>query len=169
MAVQPKLWKKKNAAARVRREYLSAEDVLAKAAEAPSAAPPQAVLDMRGPQARLVTNLEHLNMSQAAQNEATPMPELQHNLRLLVDLAEAEIQRLDGKLRHEKVCRLCCAGHWCRAVFALALTGCCVGRSLPEGPSMHMLLACLSECLQLKRQSMHLRICDGVTHIWLPG
>ena len=107
--MQPKLWKKRNAAARVNREYLSAEDVLAKAAEAPSAAPPQAVLDMRGPQTRLVTNLEHLNMAEdKAAGESTPMPELQHNLRLLVDLAEAEIQRLDGKLRHEKVCRLSC-------------------------------------------------------------
>lgn len=106
-AVQPKLWKKKNAAARVRREYLSAEDVLSRAAEAPGSAAQQAVLDMRGPQTRLVTNLEHLNVTEeTAAGDATPMPELQHNLRLLVDLAEAEIQRLDGKLRHEKVCRL---------------------------------------------------------------
>ena len=108
-AVQPKLWKKKNAAARVKREYTSADDVLSKAAEGQPAAAPQAILDMRGPQARLVTNLEHLNMvEETGQGDATPMPELQHNLRLLVDLAEAEIQRLDGKLRHEKVCRLGC-------------------------------------------------------------
>lgn len=55
-------------------------------------------------QARLVTNLEHLNvMDEAGDGDAVPMPELQHNLRLLVDLAEADIKRLDGKLRQEKV------------------------------------------------------------------
>jgi hypothetical protein len=54
-------------------------------------------------QARLVTNLEHLNVVEETDaGSAVPMPELQHNIRLLVDMAEADIQRLDAKLRHQK-------------------------------------------------------------------
>lgn len=48
-----KLWRKKHAAARVRREFRTADEVLAEAAERPAAAPKQAILDMRGPQVLL--------------------------------------------------------------------------------------------------------------------
>ncbi len=58
------MWKKRNVAARVRREYKTADEVLSEAGEAAPAARQQTttVLDMRGPQARVVTNLEHLNV-----------------------------------------------------------------------------------------------------------
>ncbi|GFR47277.1 hypothetical protein Agub_g8964 [Astrephomene gubernaculifera] len=96
-------WKKKAREARVRREYRTADQVLAEAAERPTQAQP--ILDMRGPQARVITNLQLLNQQAAAAPEAdrTPMPELQHNLRLLVELAEAAIQKLDARLRHEQI------------------------------------------------------------------
>lgn len=100
-AVEPRLWKKAKAAERVKREYRTADELLAGTPEKPTSQP---ILDMRGPQARLVTDMEALNeAAQDSHTEEIPMPELQHNLRLLVDLAAADIQRIDGKLRHEKV------------------------------------------------------------------
>ncbi|GAX75346.1 hypothetical protein CEUSTIGMA_g2790.t1 [Chlamydomonas eustigma] len=102
-----RLWKKKHAEARVKREYRTADEVIKASGDVPAAAvlSAQPILDMRGPQVRLVTNLEHLNVKDTSDTVAvdkTPMPELQHNLQLLVDMCEADIQRLDAKLRHEQ-------------------------------------------------------------------
>ena len=61
-AVDVGLWRKRHAAARVRREFRTADEVLAEAAEQPAAAPRQAILDMRGPQVppALHLHLEHI-------------------------------------------------------------------------------------------------------------
>ncbi len=61
------LWKKRHAAQRVRREYKTAAEVLeAGQRDGGAAAMPAAtaILDMRGPQARVVTNMEHLNQQE---------------------------------------------------------------------------------------------------------
>lgn len=102
-AAQQQTWKKKHASARQRQDYKTIADVLNEVAERPAEQPKQTIIDMRGKQKRVITNLEHLNMEQEEdRGEAGPMPELQHNMRLLLDVAEADIQRIDGKLRHEK-------------------------------------------------------------------
>jgi tuftelin-interacting protein 11 len=101
--VEPRLWKKNKAAERVRREYRTADEILSDQSGKPASIG-QPILDMRGPQAKLITDMEALNtVTEEADGQNIPMPELQHNLRLLVDLAAADIQRIDGKLRHSKV------------------------------------------------------------------
>lgn len=100
----PKAWKKKNSGARTKQVYKTAEDVLREAQERPmQALVSQPILDMRGPQARLVTNLEQLSKTtEVVAPDKKPMAELQYNLQLLVDLTEQEIQRLDASLQHHQ-------------------------------------------------------------------
>ncbi|GJM95169.1 hypothetical protein PR202_ga11877 [Eleusine coracana subsp. coracana] len=62
----------------------------------------QKVIDMRGPQARVLTDLKGLNDEQEMEANDVPMPELQYNVRLLVDEAKADVVRLDGQLRREQ-------------------------------------------------------------------
>ncbi|KAG8092916.1 hypothetical protein GUJ93_ZPchr0012g20755 [Zizania palustris] len=62
----------------------------------------QKVIDMRGPQARVLTDLKGLNDEQEMEANDVPMPELQYNVRLLVDESKADIIRLDSQLRREQ-------------------------------------------------------------------
>ncbi|KAK9682646.1 hypothetical protein RND81_10G087000 [Saponaria officinalis] len=98
------LWKK---AARTRdkgrENIITPEELLARKAEAEG--PPmvlQKVVDMRGPQVRVLTNLENLNVEEEARESDVPMAELQYNIRFLVDLTEADIEKIDRELRKEK-------------------------------------------------------------------
>ena len=107
-AREQSMWKKRHNLRRQKREYKTAEEILAEEDQKAndSSATRGAtldIIDMRGTHAQVV-NAKELHKARVLRSGEVEMmlPELQHNLKLIVDLAESDITKLDGKIRTEK-------------------------------------------------------------------
>lgn len=80
--------------------YKTVDDVLAESKGAKSTV--QTIIDMRGPQTKILKDLEELKDEDIDAHAGEGMPELQHNMRLLVDMTEVEIRKIDGRIRHSR-------------------------------------------------------------------
>ncbi|KAJ4751936.1 Tuftelin-interacting protein 11 [Rhynchospora pubera] len=96
------LWSKRRQG-RKKGVILTMDDLLTKKQEEGAEVFQQKVIDMRGPQVRVLINLENLNSNEEKeQSDDIPMKELQYNIRVEIESTEADIQMKDRQLRRER-------------------------------------------------------------------
>ncbi|KAK2080442.1 hypothetical protein QBZ16_000295 [Prototheca wickerhamii] len=101
-ASQRAAWRQADAARRERRQFRTAEDLLAVREDRAPA--PLSIIDMRGAAGpRVLTDLAEVAEAPGAEDAAArdPLPELRHNLGLLVARAEEAVRRAGARRRRE--------------------------------------------------------------------
>ena len=104
---EAKAWRKQRADSKLKEKkqiFKTVDDVLA-SSDGAAKSSIQTIIDMRGPQKRVILDVGSegalLERQHHAHDEG-PLPELQHNMRLLVDLNEAEIKKVNARISHSR-------------------------------------------------------------------
>lgn len=103
--LEARAWRKRRADSKLQEKkqiFKTVDDVMA-SSDGAAKSSIQTIIDMRGPQKRVIHDVGTegaLLERQHHVHDEGPLPELQHNMRLLVDLNEAEIKKIHARVRH---------------------------------------------------------------------
>ncbi len=104
---EARAWRKKRADSKLQEKkqiFKTVDDVLA-SSDGTAKSSIQTIIDMRGPQKRVIHDVGAEGALLERQHQVYddgPLPELQHNMRLLVDLNEAEIKKVHARITHSQ-------------------------------------------------------------------
>jgi tuftelin-interacting protein 11 len=90
-------WKKSAKAKKSRIAYKTADEIINEIGSGPSVQPIK-IIDMTGPQAREISSTSQISL-QAIPDTSTRLPELRHNLRLIVDISKADLEHFTRERR----------------------------------------------------------------------
>ncbi|KAL1923074.1 uncharacterized protein VTP21DRAFT_9450 [Calcarisporiella thermophila] len=101
VSVRPKAnaWKKTAGATKAKIKYKTAEEIMQEADQQPEIAPQVRIIDMTGPEARELGSVSEIRSQWMAPETMTRLPELRHNLRLIVDMSQADLENFTREKR----------------------------------------------------------------------
>ncbi|CAG8755596.1 12435_t:CDS:2, partial [Dentiscutata heterogama] len=95
--IKKNAWKKSTKSKKINIEYKTADEIMNEATSTTSVRPMK-IIDMTGPQTRELSSASQIT-SLTIPDSSTRLPELRHNLRLIVDMSKADLEHFTRERR----------------------------------------------------------------------